>query len=348
MIRDYSYVQSLEDRVAYLELKLKENGYRCQDNGLDLDHMPTPTSSSLLPETSRTGGLENELVLPQPSSNIEVEVEARTAAGTIASLAQNRPGHEPVFSKLFLNKLITYRTFPSIVEPRHLDNADGETKTSSNLVGALDTTPTILPTEEAAQHLVKAYFRLTKASLPLLHEPLFQQKLRYLYSLPRTIDFSSSHSSTDAKMTVFFVFGVFAVAILSLQKQNPSAIPTSLADRYHRICVRALDIASLPDDLDGVQALLLLTQYAYHHPTLWSAWKLVGAALRLAVEVRLHQEPLHDSLDALTLDIRRRTFWVAYAMDRNLSTSLGLPPNLPDGAISVKVSCLSYALPNHC
>jgi hypothetical protein len=204
----------------------------------------------------------------------------------------------------------------------------------------LQTSALSLPTREAAQNLVKAYFQFANLSQPLLYEPHLQEMVESLYNIPSSIDFGVTHSSGQAKLATFFVLEVFAVALMVLQKQDPSRIPTSVADRYHQMALTALAEIGLPHSVNGVQALLLISQYFYHHPTNWGTWKTVGAALRLAVELGFHHDPLPDQMDFLTVDIRRRTFWVAYALDRNISIALGRPSGLPDGAIYTEV-CIS-------
>lgn len=211
---------------------------------------------------------------------------------------------------------------------------------SPDVISGLDTSPVSLPTREAAHNLVGAYFQFANLSLPLLHEPTFLEKLDLLYGMSNVVDLRDVHTSMEARLAVFFVFEVFAVALLTIQKQDPSRIPASLADRYHRTAVRALNEAGLPSDVEGVQALLLVGQYCYHHPTVWAVWKTVGAALRLAVELELHKEPSSKDVDVLTLDTMRRTFWVAYAMDRNISIALSMPSCLSDGTITAQV-CMS-------
>ena len=201
----------------------------------------------------------------------------------------------------------------------------------------LDTSPVTLPAEESAQKLVDAYFQFANLGMPLLHEGTFRKKLRLLYDMSPVVDLANVHTSTSARMAVFFVLEVFAVALLTMQKQDPSRVPTSLADRYHTTGLRALSEAGLPSDVEGVQALLLAGQYSYHHPTTWAVWRTIGAALRLAVELGLHRDASSDDADVLTLDTMRRTFWVAYSMDRNVSIALGMPSCLSDGAITAKV-----------
>ncbi|KAM5385686.1 hypothetical protein ACJZ2D_000885 [Fusarium nematophilum] len=170
--------------------------------------------------------------------------------------------------------------------------------------------------------------------MPLLHESILQEKLDLLYSLPRRIDIAGTHTTTDSRIAAFFVLEVFAIALIVVQEQEPSG--RWLADRYYRTALAALNEAGLPSDLEDIQALLLIGQHAYHHPTLWNVWKIVGAALRRAVELELHQDPPAESLSFFELDNMRRTFWVAYAMDRNVSTSLYLPCCLSEGAITAK------------
>lgn len=338
-------MQSLEDRVAFLELKLQQSGLSCDDQETDSSSQaPTPSAIHPPPQNPSSSDTNTDNV-PSRGTGCALETEAAAEADNCARLAYTSTWNDFSFSRVFLDRLVTYQSAPNLLEQQKQQqhqparDANVSPPSADTLLGDLgDGGSIVLPTFEAAQNLVKAYFKLTKASLPLLHDVCFRQKLAYLYSLPRIIDFQTTHTTYLAKTTVFFVFGVFAVAILSMQKENPSVIPTWLADRYHKLSLRGLAEAGLSNDLEGVQSLLLLAQYSYHHPTHGSAWGFVGAALRLAVELRFHLEPPPGSLDPLTVDMRRRAFWVAYAMDRNLAIATGLPSNLSDGAITVKVS----------
>lgn len=190
------------------------------------------------------------------------------------------------------------------------------------------------------QSLVEAYLHFSDQSLPLLYRPWLYQKLSTLYTGTASPDLTTA--SNEIRTAAFFVSEACAVALSVLQKYNPSRITTSMANRYHKIATKVLGDIGLPQGLEGVQALILLAQYSYHHPTKWSELRLVGTALRSAVHLGLHQDPPSDQkIDALALDIRRRTFWAAYALERNLAISLGLPFCLADGAIATKV-CLSH------
>lgn len=333
----FSYVQSLEERVAYLESKLQESSIPGHSKQSSQISHPSPSlvrvDSALQGWTNRQEMTEGVPLAPDITSNIAVA----DICDKVARLEQHNPEHEPAFSKLLLDELMKLKVSSYASKGLAFSQPSSDQSVLLDTMTELETSPISLPTRETAQNLVKTYFGFANLSLPLLHEPTFLEKLELLYSLPRTVDFIESHASSVTRIAVFFVFEVFAVALLAMQKQDPARVPTSLADRYHKSALRALNEIGLPNDLEGVQILLLVGQYSYHHPTNWAVWKTVGAALRLAVELGLHQDPQPGKLDVLTLDTMRRTFWVAYAMDRNISIAMGMPSCLSDGAITAQV-----------
>ncbi|KAJ5286966.1 hypothetical protein N7478_002652 [Penicillium angulare] len=278
------------------------------------------------PATTLTGELLSSAVVSDASS-YSMEFLRRT---------QGRPAPEPSFSKVFLEHVINSTLMATRAQNDPPSQNSMDLLTPAALVGDLDTSPVSLPTEPAAQHLASIYFSLSSIGMPLLHESSFQETLQFVYSMPRIVKLKETHTTTESRIAVFFVLEVFAIAILSIHKQE-SRIPTWLADRYHRLAIHSLHEAGLPDGLKGVQALLLLGQYSYYHPTICSAWRVVGSGLRVAVELGLHQDALRDQVDFFTLDNMRRAFWVAYAMDRNISMMLSMPLSLSDGAISAEV-----------
>ncbi|EXJ83581.1 hypothetical protein A1O1_07204 [Capronia coronata CBS 617.96] len=325
-----SYVRDLEERIALLESKLQEHHIH------DTDHETTsrsPTTSVTVPASH----LADSYPPNRPRQNVEAHPPTpmnNTLDTTLAmALAQHGPTEEPALSDVLLTELMRTKITPHGAERPDLEQGLQEKALSPD---EFDTSPISMPTREGAQNLFRAYFNFANQSLPLLHEPTLVQKFELLSSTTRTVDLTEA--STDHKLAVFFVFEVFAVALLLLQKYDPWRIPTSMAERYHKTALKAINEAGLPSDVRGVQALLLIAQYSYHHPIEWATWKTVGTAMRLAVELGLHQEPPPShKLDDLTLEDRRRTFWVAYSMDINISITLGLPSSLSDGVIMAKV-----------
>lgn len=329
---------SLEERISFLESRLEEN--RAQE----FDHPPRisePAGDGQPLNNFNSQILEKPIQSPTTVIDIDSVSPIQVTVDRILNLLQQDSGQEMAFSKILLGELLQARPIQRI--PIATAAREDQTEASNfDIFSNLDDFPVSLPTRETAQNLIKAYFQFADFSMPLLHAPTFQRKVDVLYDKPRLTDLTGPHTTTETRLAVFFVFEVFAVALMIMQKNQPSRVPTSLADGYHKTAVKALNEAGLPDGVDGVQALLLVGQYSYHHPTMWAVWKTVGAALRLSVEQGLHKDPAFDKLDALTVDTMRRTFWVAYAMDRNISFALKLPSCLSDGAISTKVRHLLF------
>jgi hypothetical protein len=325
-----SYVQSLEERVAYLELQLQQHGH-----SVDNDNAPVAESWQ-----SATVAAQEPLVIDSLDCSIISEHVNEATQATLQELSTLNGRvtfSEPRFSRVLLERLVRIPSGRTTTICGPLPGFD-DARIASNTLLDLDTSPVSLPTVEGATMLVRAYFQFANLSLPLLHEPTFMQHLELLRAMPQQIDIRTTHADARTRTAVFFVFEVFAVALLMLQKSDPARISACLADRYHHLATQSLLAAGVANDLEGVQALLLLAQYLYHHHSAAMVWQIIGAALRLSVELGLHQDQELEGLDSLTLDTMRRTFWVAYAMDRNVSIGLGLPTGLPDGAISAKVS----------
>lgn len=325
-----SYTASLEARVAYLETELQM--YRARDKTGEATEAVSPSSTTQMSDSGiRIAALNEDQVQVEHGTDADI----RTSATVEEVLRLNRqpPGQVPSFSKIALTEILQSGFCPTT--DMHRESSQ-ERIDDFGIAIDLDVALTTLPSREATRNLFHAYFQHTDMSMPLLHEPTFQQKVELLYGMSLVVNLSTTHDSPDAKMAIFFVFEVLAVALLVLQKQDPFKTPTLLADRYHRTAVLALGETGVPHELEGVQALLLIGQYSHYHPTAWSSWKIVSQAMRLGVELGLHQDP-PDELNFLQQDTIRRVFWVAYSMDRNLSTTMNLPCCLPDGAITTRV-----------
>lgn len=345
--------------MAYLETMLQRHGINYLSPGSMAENVAfSPAEALAEPSTmwKETPGLswpiseqESQVNRPQIDqgepvastmcSGCAAAAAARNTRDTLDGLIRSKPHHEPGFSKLLLSDLMKLKSGRRMAKSGQGEVQNTlEKETSPDLMSGLDTSQASLPTRDAAQNITNAYFQWARLGMPLLHEPTVRLKLELLYTMRPDVDFASTHASHESRMAVFFVYEVFAVALMVMQKQDPSKIPTFIADRYHRTALSALNEVGLPTDVEGIQALLLVAQYSYHHPTAWAVWKTIGAALRLAVELCLHQDAeLLEDIDALKLDTMTRVFWVAYSMDRSVAVTLSLPSCLSDGAINTKV-----------
>lgn len=76
------------------------------------------------------------------------------------------------------------------------------------------------------------------------------------------------------------------------------------------------DRALVPGNVGQVQSLLLLTLYAMLDPAHFDAWHLIGFTTRAIIDLGLHQDPPSSTFDRASLNMRRRTFYCTYALDR--------------------------------
>lgn len=104
-------------------------------------------------------------------------------------------------------------------------------------------------------------------------------------------------------------------------------------DRLYRCAVRALQAIETntvkeglkqSDDLEQVQAQLLLSMYELKHVDFRQGWITAGCAFRL-IQYGWFQDlisglnSLSPSVDWTELEEKRRTFWLAYYLDRIIS-----------------------------
>jgi hypothetical protein len=92
----------------------------------------------------------------------------------------------------------------------------------------------------------------------------------------------------------------------------------------------------LTNDFRGLQALLLLLQYAFLDPGAANIWLLAGFTSQACIDLGLHQElPLSSEVSILDRDMRRRVFWCAYEMEVAVCAALFRPTSLLSKNISV-------------
>jgi hypothetical protein len=332
-------VHSLEERVAYLEAKLQR-----PDCGNMLSP-PIPEQSTR--EVDRHGSSSTNI---SPSNNDMSTLHRENTQDGVANFSDVQPLRSGTDDS-FVRHLSHSLPYPQRDTGAHVSQPHGEPGTLPGEVSSviftvpqnIDPLLALLPRISVAEQLTEVYFELANFSAPLLHEPTFRQKLHFVYALQESGDTDTTEGTRhDSGTAHFFVYMVLGIALLTLQKHDATGVSTSLCERYRDAAIRCLGTGGELSSLEGVQSLLLLSQYSYLHPYNFEPWAAIGTALRLAIELGLHRDPPSGTVDPLTLDTRRRVFWVAYSMDRTLATVLNRPVCLSDGVIDVQVS--SYTL----
>lgn len=336
-----SYVHSLEERVAFLEVKLQSHGIDLESGTEEVQTslLPLNANSDILSASSRSPARESPTHPEESVIQPLLEARAHGPTRTLSQMLRFGTQTDVSFHRLLFAELYKIESSLDLAqaweEPyTSVPNDYVQFEVPKNL----EPSPVSLPEQQVSERLTRVYFEFSNFSSPALHEPTFRQKLELAHAIqdPNHVKDGDSQS----RLAVFFSYMVFAVALLTLQKHDATGVPTSLCERYYSAALHCLDTIGLPADLEGVQVLLLIAQYSYLHPSVFCTWKTVGMAMRLAVELGLHNDPPPGKLDPLTLDTRRRVFWVAYSMDRTVGTIMGRPFCLSDGAIDTQVASL--------
>ncbi|EPE09351.1 transcriptional activator protein acu [Ophiostoma piceae UAMH 11346] len=179
--------------------------------------------------------------------------------------------------------------------------------------------------------LVQTYFDMAQSQYPIL---LRHEFLQWAESWSLGTDVLQA----STRWKGFFVYMVYAIAFLMTKSRVNG--PTRSRDFYILATSKYLPfVLDHRNPLLRAQALLLLTIYALHIPSRDHIIPLSSRAVRFCVENQLHladSEPEPTDNNALVLiQLRRRIFWCAYAVDRVVCGSHDLPISVADHHITV-------------
>ncbi|CAK7212902.1 hypothetical protein SBRCBS47491_001621 [Sporothrix bragantina] len=173
--------------------------------------------------------------------------------------------------------------------------------------------PVNVPTYEDGLVLSNAYFENIHIQYPFLHEPTFRMwEVQGVSSLP----------VPEPDVASFFVYIIYAIGALlhPMSRYNP--------EQLYNMAMRYIDTVLQKDNLQSVQALLACCVYSLRSPSGPSVWKLIGLALRQCIELGYHRDVKKNfgaRLGTVQVELRKRVFWTAFAIDCSVAMFLGRP-----------------------
>lgn len=90
-------------------------------------------------------------------------------------------------------------------------------------------------------------------------------------------------------------------------------------------------------DLLSVQALLGMALFLLGTPNPQPSFFLVAAAIRLANSIGLHKRGSAFNLNPVEIEQRKRVFWIAYLLDKDICLRSGRPPAQDDDDMNVEL-----------
>lgn len=247
--------------------------------------------------------------------------------------------------------------------------------------------PAPFPDRESSLALVELYFEHSNPQIPVLHRAEFMALFDRIYATeeekrtPRELYFLNvicaigsgiimDTSDSGRKGASYQDASDEAHIGPSRKKQRLSGQQTQ-PEEYHSSAILHLEsfLSSSPavdgfgGGLEELQAVLLLAGFALLRPVAPGLWYIVGVAVRLAVDLGLHNEdpesvtemrPLQPEEKATKRrpsegeegrrqwirDLRRRLWWCVYSFDRLVSTCVGRPIGIADQVITTEFPTL--------
>lgn len=284
------------------------------------------------------GGLQNEVLYhgTQPSESTEASTHFATQINDFVSF-DNADVHSKVSSNDVLSDVglstpsffgIPLLNGSNVVGNRHQrswpDARSGMSRGKSSQY-PIEPNDNIFPTDEVGDALQDAYFAHRWPALPFLHRSSFEERH---FAPCLTLKWRADKVSLFLSLMVM-ALGAIDMSRLGLDSHIDHQHYFALAVEY---CSQALANAN---DLETIQGFLLVAQYAINESRSVSSWHVTGQAIRMCIDQGLHRQTNAESNDIIFAEMKKRVFWCAYSIDRNVSIALGRPCAIADSEFDV-------------
>ncbi|KAF3064063.1 hypothetical protein GL218_02527 [Daldinia childiae] len=186
-----------------------------------------------------------------------------------------------------------------------------------------------LPPKPEALSLLKDYFDNFNCMFPLFHQPTFMHLVERQYS-----NDPYQGSGWWASLNV-------ALAIAHRLRVMSNLVPQEEDDKSWAYMKNAMGVFSeltmRNTDLLSVQALLGMASFMQGTPNPQPSFLLVAAAIRLSHSIGLHKRGCGFNLNPVEIEQRKRVFWIAYMLDKDLCLRSGRPPAQDDDDMNVEL-----------
>ncbi|ORY10478.1 GAL4-like transcription factor-like protein [Clohesyomyces aquaticus] len=144
----------------------------------------------------------------------------------------------------------------------------------------------------------------------------------------------SAQPHADSPRNRYIISIIMAIS-LSTAARTKQRRANSIAFSLVRHAMQYVPVVAT-NDLAGLQAMLLLTQYTFLNPSMANLWLLTGLISQAVVDLGLHQElPSDVHVTPYLRDMRRRLFWCAWEMEVAVGAGFLRPITLPTRSYGV-------------
>lgn len=186
-----------------------------------------------------------------------------------------------------------------------------------------------LPPRDEALSLLKDFFENFNCMFPLFHEPTFMHLVNRNYS--RTpYDGSGWWASLNVALAIAHRLRVMSHLVPQEEDKKAWGYLKNAMGVLTELTMRNTDLLS-------IQALLGMALFLLGTPNPQPSFFLVAAAIRLANSIGLHKRGSGFNLNPVEIEQRKRVFWIAYLLDKDICLRSGRPPAQDDDDMNVEL-----------
>ncbi|EER23328.1 hypothetical protein D8B26_001423 [Coccidioides posadasii str. Silveira] len=186
-----------------------------------------------------------------------------------------------------------------------------------------------LPPRDEALSLFRDYFENFNCVFPLFHEPTFMHLVERQYSRD-PYEGSGWWASINVALAIAHRLRVMSNLVPQEEDKKAWLYLKNAMGVLTELTMRNADLLS-------VQALLGMALFLQGTPNPQPSFFLVAAAIRLSHSIGLHKRGSGFGLNPVELEQRKRVFWIAYMLDKDICLRSGRPPVQDDDDMNVEL-----------
>ncbi|ROV91864.1 hypothetical protein VMCG_09185 [Cytospora schulzeri] len=312
--------------VAYLRhLEAKVKTYEEAEPRLRTGAVPISTRFRTSAVVDEDNEYEDDIRLPEAFTQLNVESPGNSSASF------KGPAHSDHFLRSF-RKVSRLQVDDGSLD-RDADFYDRGALPSRRLSIRNQTR---LPPIEIARQLFAAQYTYIGTIFSFTSPAAFDDLLQIAYQGPPELS-DRDACLAHAKVLVILAFGKMYSVNQWIDYNGPPGFD------YFTLALEVLPDLHEEGSIAFVETLALVGYFMQNLNRRDAAFLYIGAALRMAVTLGLHQETSNPDLDDATKEYRRRVWWSVYSLDRIHSVKSGNPITIHDEDVGV---ALPSKLPN--
>lgn len=186
-----------------------------------------------------------------------------------------------------------------------------------------------LPPKPEALSLLQDYFENFNCIFPLFHQPTFMHLVERQYS-SNPYEGSGWWASLNCVFAIAHRLRVMSNLVPQEEDEKAWAYIKNAMGVFSELAMRNTDLLS-------VQALLGIALFMQGTPNPQPSFLLVAAAIRSSHSIGLHKRGTGFNLNPIEIEQRKRVFWIAYMLDKDLCLRSGRPPAQDDDDMNVEL-----------